>query len=34
MGGFFQYGLPMSRTILGVMQMRKQNEALRHMVVI
>jgi len=33
-GGLFQYGLPMSSTMLGLMQTRKQNDALRHIVVI
>lgn len=33
-GGSFQYGLPISMTMLGVMQTRKQNEALRHSAVV
>jgi len=33
-GGTFQYGLPMSKTMLGVTQTRKQNDALRHRAVI
>ena len=33
-GGTFQYGLPMSKTMLGVTQTRKQNDALRQSAVI
>jgi len=33
-GGSFQYGLPMSKIMLGVTQMRKQNDALRQSAVI
>ena len=32
--GLFQYGLPMSRIILGVTQARKQKDALRQSAVI
>ena len=34
LSGLIQYGLPISSTMLGVMQTRKQNDALRHRAVI
>jgi len=33
-GGTFQYGLPISKTMLGVTHTRKQKEALRQRAVI
>jgi hypothetical protein len=33
-GGSFQYGLPINITMLGVIQTRKQNDALKHRAVV